>query len=352
MNISRKKFIQICGSAIAGGSILGISGLMLRRRFWGTNDFSDGKNRIDVTRVAGLQENLQNNLQGHLQDTRFASPYKMVSSFRVPDTIEAFELAGERLIAATSNNIFVYDRTGSLLNNFAVGSNLRDVAADSDNIYLLFPARIEVYNHEGEWLRDWEACSDQSDYCSIAVAPGAVFVTDAANKHICKYSTEGNFVKFIQSPNRFIIPSYTFGITYSDGILYCSNSGRHRVEKYTPDGEYLGAFGETGGATGMFCGCCNPVHLAHTPTGDIITSEKGNPRISCYGTNGEFRSMLLDSKMLGGGNTAYDVKVHDDKLFVAGKNLISTYRYDPKIAARTACSACNVACPLKKGINV
>lgn len=340
MNISRKKFIQLCGSAVAGGGILGVSGILLHKRILDTSNFPTEKNRDNATHIAGLQAK------------KFASPYKMVSSFRVPETIDAFELAGDRLIAATSNNILIYDHTGGLLNNFAVESNLRDVATDNDHIYLLFPARIAVYNHEGQWLRDWEACSDKSDYCSIAVAPGFVFVTDVANKNICKYSTEGNFVKFIQSPNGFIIPSYSFGITYTDGVLYCSNSGRHNIEKYTLDGEYLGAFGKAGGATGMFCGCCNPVHLTNTSTGDIITSEKGNPRISCYGTNGEFRSMLLDSEMLGGGNTAYEVKVHGDKLFVAGKNLISTYRYDPKIAARTACSACSVACPLKKGVIV
>lgn len=288
LHVSRRKFLRICGSFIAGGSILGVSGLLFR-------------NGLTAINAADIQKD------------NFTSPYKLVSSFSVPDYIEAFELAGDNLIAATSNNIFIYDRAGNLLNSFVVGSSLRDIAADDDNIYLLFPTRIEVYSQDGEWLRGWESCSDRSDYCSMAVASGSVFVTDAANKNICKYSTEGDFVKFIQSPDGFVIPSYSFGITYTDGIIYCSNSGRHRIEKYSPDGEYIGSFGETGGAAGMFCGCCNPVYLTYTPTGEIVTSEKGNPRISCYGTNGEFRSMLLDSKALGGGNTAYDIKIRNDK---------------------------------------
>jgi hypothetical protein len=333
-NLSRKQFLQICSSAIAGGSILGVSGLLFRKNVI-RHDVPGGKDRLITANIAGLQGD------------NFTSSYKLVSSFSVPDHIEAFELAGDNLIAATSNNIFIYDRTGHLLNRYVAGSNLRDIATDNDHIYLLFPTRIEVYNHDGKWLRGWEACSDRSDHCSMAVAPGFVFVTDAANKNICKYTTDGTFVKFIQSPNGFIIPSYSFGITYTNGIIYSSNSGRHRVEKYSLDGEYLGTFGKTGGATGMFCGCCNPVHLAYTSTGEIITSEKGNPRISCYSANGEFRSMLLDSKMLGGGNTAYDVKVHNDKLFIAGKNLISTFQYDNKLAAKTACSGCEVDCPLR-----
>jgi len=336
-NISRKRFLQICGSVIAGGSILAVSGVLFRNRFAMPEGGHNGK-------ISGSALSLRKDA--------FTSPYKLVSSFSVPDHIEAFELIGENLVAATSNNIFMYDRKGSLLNHFVVGSNLRDLATDDENLYLLFPTRVEVHNRNGEWLRDWEACSDQSDYCSMAIAPGAVFVTDAANKNVCKYTTDGNFVTFIQSPNGFIIPSYSFGITYTNGTLYCSNSGRHQIEKYTTDGEYIGSFGKAGGPTGMFCGCCNPVHLAYTHTGEIITSEKGNPRISCYGVNGEFRSMLLDSKALGGGNTAYDIKVHNDKLFIAGKNLISTFQYDKVLAAKTSCSDCGVDCPLRQGISI
>lgn len=335
--ISRKNFLKICSSLVAGGSILGVSGVLIRKRFV----LPDG---VPDSRTAGNTANLRKDA--------FTSPYKLVSSFSIPDRIESFELAENNLLVAASNNIYIYDRTGSLVNNFAIGSNLRDIAAYEENIYLLFPTRIEVYNQDGEWLRDWEACSDQSDYCSIAVAPGAVFVTDASNKNICKYTAEGNFVKFIQSPNGFIIPSYSFGITYANDIIYCSNSGRHQIEQYSPDGEYLGSFGKAGGATGMFCGCCNPVHLAYTSTGEIITSEKGNPRISCYGMDGEFRSMLLDSKALGGGNTAYDIKVFGDKLFIAGNNLISTFQYDKILAAKTACSDCGVDCPLREGITI
>ena len=329
--ISRKNFFQICGSILAGGSIVGLSGILFYKRYIIPDEF--------------LKRNAAN-----LTKDNFTSPYKLVSSFKVPDSIEALELTDNQIIVAASNNIFIYDTTGSLVNNFAIGSNLRDIATDDNNIYLLFPARIEVYSLNGEWMHDWEACSDQSDYCSMAVTPEAVFVTDAANKNICKYTPEGNFVRFIQSPNGFIIPSYSFGITYTDGVIYCSNSGRHRVEKYTVAGEYIGSFGKAGGATGMFCGCCNPVHLAYTSTGEIITSEKGNPRISCYSTEGEFRNMLLDSKALGGGHTAYDIKVLKDKLIVAGKDMISTFQYDKVLAAKTTCSDCGVDCPLRKGV--
>lgn len=326
--------MQICGSVLAGVGILGVSVVLLSKR--GNPNLAEVGKRAPGEGTANI-----------------TSPYRLTSAFNVPEHIEAFELYGDKLIAAAANNIYIYDLNGVLLSNFAIGSNLRDIAVGGDLIYLLFPSRIEVYNDRGECVRDWEACSPESDYCSLAIAPDAVFVTDTAAKNICKYTREGGFVKFIQSPNRFIIPSYSFGITYADGVIYCSNSGRHLVESYTTDGEYIGAFGKAGNAAGTFCGCCNPVHLTHTASGEIITSEKGNPRISCYSANGEFRTILLDDKALGGGNAAYNIKVAGDRLFVAGKNKISTYRYDKTLAATSACAVCGVSnCLLRKGVTI
>lgn len=327
--ITRKKFLRTCGSVLAGGSIVGVSAALLRKRTAG----KDGNEAVPK----GLQ---------HAGKKPATSPYKLVASFGV-DTIEGFELWNDQLIVATTDKICIYDWSGSLLSSFAVGSDVRDIAVDGGLIYVLFPARIEVYDMNGQWVRDWEACSTQSDYCSIAVYGDAVFVTDAANKNICKYTTGGALVKFIKSPNGFVIPSYTFGIACIGGVVYCSNSGRHQVEMFTSDGEYIGAFGQPGALSGRFCGCCNPVHLTYTPTGEIITSEKGNPRISCYGNYGQFRSILLDNKALGGGNKAYEVKVRGDKLFVAGNKMVSTFKYDQALAAKTACSGCGVGCPLR-----
>jgi hypothetical protein len=332
--ISRKRFFNICGSVIAGSSIVGLTSLFLRNN-----------------RSSGWRQELSLQELKMQQRESINSPYKLVSSFSVPDRIDCFEISEDKLIVATLNNIYMYDRKGRLLNNFAVGSNVRDITADSKKIYVLYPTRIETYGMDGQWISDWEACSPESDYCQLALTPGYVFVTDAANKNICKYTTEGGFVSFVQSPNGFIIPSYTFGIAYINGTIYCSNPGRHQVESYSVDGGYIASFGKAGGAAGLFCGCCNPVYLSSTSNGDIITSEKGNPRISCYGSDGQFRSVLLDSKSLGGGNTAYDVKIQKDKIFVAGKNLISVFRYDNTPSANTSCSSCKGGCPLRQGIN-
>jgi hypothetical protein len=322
-DISRKKFLRVCGTIIAGGTIAGVSGVLVNRR---------------MAMPVG---------NGMTPDA-FASPYKRITSFAAPATIAAFDEYDGKLHVATANAVSVYDIYGKLLHRFAAGESIRDIAVAADGVYVLYPAGIAVYSPEGTLLRQWEACSELSDYCTFALASDWVFVTDRANRNICKYTTEGRFVRFIDSPNRFIIPSLTFGIECIDGVIYCSNSGRHQVETYTLEGEYTGSFGKAGTAPGLFTGCCNPVYITHTANGEVITSEKGDPRISCYSRDGQFRSILLDNRSLGGGHVAYDVKVRDDKIFVAGKDMVSVFRYNETFAAATAsCSGCGVTCPLR-----
>ncbi|MDR1155444.1 MAG: hypothetical protein LBL04_12120 [Bacteroidales bacterium] len=329
-NISRKKFLRTFVPVVTGGTIVGVSGVMIN------------KNQMNGNPTPASGELPQN------ED--FVSPYKPIVVFTSQGNIEAFEQHDDRLYVVSENKLTVMDDYGKTLSRFGIKEGLtRDMAVDSDGIYLLRPASVLVYSHSGELLREWNACSELSDYCSFTLAGDSVFVTDRDNKNICKYTREGAFVRFISSPNRFIIPSLTFGIAYANGKLYCSNSGRHQVEIYSIDGEYEGKFGAAGGQQGYFCGCCNPVYLACTPTGEIITSEKGNPRISCYGGDGKFRSLLLNSKMLDAENTAASkVKVAGDKLFTAGKDKVRVYEYDPQLATVGACGGCGVDCGLRK----
>jgi len=281
------------------------------------------------------------------EDGDFVSPYRRTFGFVVPDDITAMEVENGSIFIATTNNIYVYGLSGELQTNYSTPSDLRDIAVMDGHVYALFPTRVEVYDRQGEVVQQWDACSESSDYCGLAVCKEGVFVTDAGDKNITKYNLDGTLARFIQSPKGFIVPSYCFGITYMDGRIYCSNPGRHLVEVYTVGGEYVAAFGKAGTDAGAFSGCCNPAIITPSNNGELLTSEKGIPRISCYSPDGEFRSILLDSKALGGGHTAYDVRVMKDKLIVAGGDKVSVFQYDRRQSQQTACGRCNKECPLK-----
>ena len=276
------------------------------------------------------------------------SPYKKVHTIKTKSGIISFDLADDFIYIAVNHAIMIYDRVGALVRQYPIGKEIRDIQVEGDRIYVLYPDEIEVLSLEGERITGWKARRINSDYCAMALSSEYIFVTDAGNKRICKYTLEGEFVAVILSPEGFIIPSYAFDIINLRDTIYCSNSGRHRIERYTIEGEYIDAFGKSGNEAGRFAGCCNPVYLAATSNGDILTSEKGNPRIGCFSRDGAFKAMLLGSKVLGGGTVAYRVKVKGDRLFIAGKNVLSEYIYDAQLAAQSACAGCPADCPLRR----
>ena len=282
-----------------------------------------------------------------------ATGWQQTGGFATEEEITAFEVDETRqlILAASEGSVALYSTKGALTRRFPLPSErgtVRDMAVDDDLIYVLHPTCIGVYDFDGKEVRTWEACSETADHCGIAVTRNGVFVTDAGAKNICHYGHDGSMKRFINSPKGFVVPSYSFGIAHLGDDIYCSNPGRHLVEHYSAEGDFVGSFGQAGTADGAFCGCCNPVHIAFTPTGDMLTSEKGRPRISCFAADGTFRSTLLNTPELGGGHDAYDIKVIGGRLAVAkGKN-VAFYQYGgPRTAATGLCGKCTAPCPLK-----
>ena len=332
--MTRRRFLQVGGSLTLGAVFVGVMGRSLWKMLTNPADlFYDAK---EAKRMKDAADRVQ-----------FVSPYRRTFGFVAPDEITALELMDNQIVVATQNNVYLYGLDGSLQENFSIRSDVRDMAVYNDHLYLLFPARIEVYDKQGTLAQEWEACSDDADYCSMTVFASGVFVTDASAKNICQYHLDGTLARFIKSPNGFVVPSYSFGITNMDGRVFCSNPGRHLVEQYTADGEFVNSFGKSGAGAGEFSGCCNPVQVTTTAAGELLTSEKGIPRISCYSPDGTFHSILLDDKALGGGHAAYDVRVLDDKLIVTGGKKVSVFQYDGRRAAQTLCGACTVECPMR-----
>lgn len=260
------------------------------------------------------------------QEKPFVSDYEKVFAIDVKDTINAFATNANLLYVMTNQRVKKFDVDGHLVNDFSIKTGARDIMVSESEIYVLYPTFIDVYSLKGDALYSWEACSDLSDYCAFTLAAGFVFVTDAGNKNICKYTKEGNFVAFINSPRDFITPSHAYDITSRNDTIYCVNPGRHLVESYTLNGDFISAFGGVGGEEGFFAGCCNPAFIIFTSQGNILTSEKGNPRISSYDKDGTFKEVILNSRLLGGGHMAYEVKEIDNQLFIASIDQLSIYR--------------------------
>ena len=171
--------------------------------------------------------------------------------------------------------------------------------APDGTIYLGLRDHLEVFDPKGRRLATWDSPGKKAWFTGIALAENEVFAADAGNRVVMRYDKSGKLVRRLGEKNKernipgFIIPSPFFDIEIArDGLLRINNPGRHRVEIYTPDGDFEGAWGKVSmGITG-FCGCCNPINLALLPDGRFVTCEKGLPRVKIYSPEGQFESVV------------------------------------------------------------
>ena len=282
------------------------------------------------------------------QKTEFDSPYKKTNSFVLESEVLGIDIYEDKLFVALQDRISIFDFSGNKQYDFEIETTIRDIVVENDTIFILHPTEIELYTIDGHLIDQWDACSENADYCAFTTSKDYVFVTDADNKLIVQYNKDGQLIRFIKSPKGFVIPSYAFDIICINDTIYCSNSGKHKIESYTLDGTFITSFGVSGNQSGEFAGCCNPVYLEKTEGGNILTSEKGNPRISSYSKDGKFRTILLDNNMLGGGTDAYRIKILHKNIFVVGKKSIYIYTFDCK-QLRKPCSGCELECPKQIG---
>ncbi|MFV0346417.1 MAG: hypothetical protein ACK5IQ_09270 [Bacteroidales bacterium] len=297
--ISRRETLKAMGIVVAGGAIAALAGKLLK---------SESKPPECITEAE------RNSI---IEDPD--AGYIKLSTFRLKEKITRFALAGDNIIIAAGQKIYVCSENGEQQEAFHIKENLRDLTIDKDEIYALYPNSIEVYKFDGQQVRQWEACDNSSDYCSLTIAKDNVFVSDSGNKNICKYTTEGNFLKFISSPKGFIIPSFLFDIASYNDEIYCVNSGRHKIEVYTLDGEFVRDFGKPGTEAGAFAGCCNPAYMTISNEGQMLVSEKGIPRISMFERNGTFDEVLMNSTSLGGGTKPYGMRIANNKLYISNR---------------------------------
>jgi hypothetical protein len=270
-------------------------------------------NREDVALTDGQPENT------------FVSSYKKIGELVAKDTITTFCVVDSLVFILSGQCLMEYGIDGRLIDTFKIQSVARDILVDNGLVYFLYPTFIEVYSFGRDSIYSWEACSDLSDYCAFTKAGGYIFVTDAGNKNVCKYTVEGNFIRFINSPHGFVTPGYVFDIAAYNDTVYCVNPGRHLIESYTLQGDFIAAFGGPGSENGFFSGCCNPAFITIDKQGNIYTSEKGNPRISRYSNKGVFDEVVLNNQLLGGGYLPRKIKDVNNSLWVANYNRIEIY---------------------------
>ena len=218
---------------------------------------------------------------------------------------------------AGDNTLKIIDFSGQLLSNINLPDTPKTVDVHNGRIYLSVGNAVFVYDTSGKLVKEWEHPGENSIITSITATDSVVFVADAGNRRILKYTNEGELIaQFDGKKNEeedlhgFIIPSPYFDVDINSyGELWAVNPGLHALENDTYDG-YMRAYWEnTGVKLEGFSGCCNPAHFTFLDDGRFVTSEKGLVRIKIYKPSGEFESVVAAPKKFKDQGEAPDIAV-------------------------------------------
>ncbi len=204
--------------------------------------------------------------------------------------------------------------------------------ADTDN------HRIQHLDQDGNQLHVWGSFADLAQGAApggtfyepwgIAVAPdGSVYVTDTWNHRIQKFSPEGEFLTMwgyfgqAERPEAFWGPRDV--VVDPEGQVYVTDTGNKRVVVFGPDGEFITEFGEEGFAPGQFN---EPVGLALDVDGNLYVADTWNQRIQSFGPDGLGGFQPLNSWDVFGW---YGQSL-DNKPFLAADDQIHIFATDPE----------------------
>ena len=235
----------------------------------------------------------------------------------------------DRIYVAGDNAIEVFDSSGARRAQLTLDDQPQCLAvagaqhAVPGRIYVGMKSRVEVYDLAGKRLAAWEDLGSRAALTSIAAGEPGVYVADAGNRLVYRYDPSGKRLATIGKRDRtkempvFVIPSPYFDLALTvEGQLRVANTGRHRIEWYSPAGVYEGAWGEYGEEIDRFCGCCNPANFAILPDGRIVTVEKGIPRVKVYEADGTLFGVVAGTETLAPGATVLEETRDEHRLGV------------------------------------
>jgi DNA-binding beta-propeller fold protein YncE len=153
--------------------------------------------------------------------------------------------------------------------------------------------RVSVWSRTGRFMTSFADRGTSDGQLSmpgqIAIdAGGSIYVADAGNHRIQKFSADGRYVASIgRGEGLFVSPdklSTPRGVAIApDGSIYASDELYRRVQHYAADGRFLGSFGQLGSAPGQFQA---PVGVAVAGDGSVWVADRSLSTVQRFSASG------------------------------------------------------------------
>lgn len=212
------------------------------------------------------------------------------------------------VLVAGDSKVIAYTPEGKETGTVNVGFPVNSAAVDSKNRIFAGgslregkdgrerKAAFAVFGPKGEKLDAFAAVATTARSVSgLAVHNDELVIFDTVGRCIHRFSADGKLIATI-GKNLGTCCGILDGDVAADGTIYLAHLGAHRVDAFDNTGASKPLFGTYGKAIEQFTGCCNPVSLAVTPEGNIITTEKTTPRVKVYKPDGTLLASISEEK--------------------------------------------------------
>lgn len=202
-----------------------------------------------------------------------------------------------RLYVAGDSRVMVFDPAGKVLRTWATAKPGCCIAVAADGRVLVGEAgQVEIFSGAGQLLQAWRG-GWLGEITAIGFHGAETLVADAAARCIRRYDSglkKLNDIGLDNRTNGFLIPNGVLDFEVDAGsVIHAANPGKHRVERYTPDGKLLGHVGRFDGVNPEgFPGCCNPTNVALSTGGQLVVTEKAESRAKVLDASGKLVAVL------------------------------------------------------------
>lgn len=206
---------------------------------------------------------------------------------------------GDRIYVLGDGEVSIFSPKGDMEGSWVAPRDTSCMAVEgSGTIFLGRPGQVEIYDHAGRRKGGFAVSGGtNASLTAIKTAANEILVADATARCIHRFTDAGKRLGEIGTQNKtrgFILPNRFLDMAVSgQNIVYATDPGRHRVSSWRLDGSPLGYFGKFGMKNPEdFVGCCNPVNIAVTGDGKIVTAEKVIARVKVFDGTGKLVGMI------------------------------------------------------------
>jgi len=204
------------------------------------------------------------------------------------------------VIALGDGHVRAFTAGGEPVRQWLAGDGAECLTVGPDGrVYVAGAGRVEIFESAGRRAGGFAfgAAATPPSVSAIAVHGGDILVADASARIIRRFDATGRQRNLIGDQGKtktFMLPNGRLDVDVDvAGVVRATDSGRHQVTSWALDGTPIGRFGKFGMQDPAdFVGCCNPINVATTPDGKVVTSEKMVARVKVFEPDGRLLAVI------------------------------------------------------------